>query len=119
MAISGPRQMLRGGGTDNPLLECRSSPSVPAPNLRWRLIEAPEGNGAKEEEEEVGEELVEAAEHVVEEEDNGGLVAISWLTVPSGGVNWGHQVYRGREMGRGERTGKGESERARRGVIGI
>ena len=56
-------------------LECRSSPGVPAPKLRWRILE-PDVIGD-------GDQTVDAAELVIVEEDNGGLTASSWLTVTS------------------------------------
>ncbi len=83
--ISGPDKSSRGSSL---LLECRSSPSVPAAQLRWRLWRH-EPELASGGHSDTGDDL--EAESTVEEEENGGLIASSWLTLQAG-TSGEHQV---------------------------
>ncbi len=84
--ISGPEKSSRGSSL---LLECRSSPSVPAARLRWRLWRHEPGELASGGHSDAAGDL--EAESTVEEEENGGLTASSWLTLQAG-TSGEHQV---------------------------
>ena len=91
VSIFGPTRIRRG---ENLHLECCSSPGVPAPKLRWRILETEVIGG--------GDEGVDAAELAIVEEDNGGLTASSWLTVTSKTRTGQNQAG---ERGRKEKSG--------------
>ncbi len=84
VTISGPDKSSSGSSL---LLECRSSPGVPAARLRWRLWRhEPElASGGHSDAGDL------EAESTVEEEENGGLTASSWLTLQAGTIGE-HQV---------------------------
>jgi hypothetical protein len=83
--ISGPEKSSRGSSL---LLECRSSPGVPVARLRWRLWRH-EPELASGGHSDAADDL--EAESTVEEEENGGLTASSWLTLQAG-TGGEHQV---------------------------